>query len=211
VLDAVAELAQNGFGDIERVLRHEVDADALGPDERTTCSIFSSSAFGASVNSRCASSKKNTSFGLSGSPTSAGFRTALPASRAGRSRRASATASACRSQDVDHAPASGPGLHQVVQVEDRLPEEDAAPCSSMASRPRWMAPMLAAEMFPYPVLKSAALSPANCAIALRSLRSRSRRPLSSAILKMSVSTPLWTSFRSRMREKRRDPSRRPSS
>jgi len=37
---------------------------------RTTCSIFSSSGFGASVNKRCASSKKKTSFGLSGSPTS---------------------------------------------------------------------------------------------------------------------------------------------
>ena len=37
---------------------------------RTTCSIFSISALGASLNSRWASSKKNTIFGLSGSPTS---------------------------------------------------------------------------------------------------------------------------------------------
>ena len=40
---------------------------------RTTCSTFSSSAGGASLKSRCASSKKNTSFGFSRSPTSGRF------------------------------------------------------------------------------------------------------------------------------------------
>jgi len=38
--------------------------------KRTTCSIFSSKALGASLKSRCASSKKKAIFGLSRSPTS---------------------------------------------------------------------------------------------------------------------------------------------
>ena len=37
---------------------------------RTTCSILSVSALGASSNNKCASSKKKTITGLSGSPTS---------------------------------------------------------------------------------------------------------------------------------------------
>ncbi len=37
---------------------------------RTTCSTFSSNALGASLNNKCASSKKNTNFGFSASPAS---------------------------------------------------------------------------------------------------------------------------------------------
>jgi DNA-binding TFAR19-related protein (PDSD5 family) len=33
VLDPVAELTENGIGDVERILRHEIDADALRADQ----------------------------------------------------------------------------------------------------------------------------------------------------------------------------------
>ena len=71
MLDAVAELGQHRFGHVERVLRDEIDADALGADQADhLLDAVDAAIFGASSNSRCASSKKNTSFGLSGSPTS---------------------------------------------------------------------------------------------------------------------------------------------
>ena len=54
-------------------------------------------------------------------------------------------------------------------------------------------------MLPYCVVNCFALSPTCCSIARRSLRSSSSRPLSSAILKASVSTPACVSLRPSMR------------
>ena len=59
--------------------------------------------------------------------------------------------------------------------------------------------MLAALTLPYSVVKCAALSPTCCSIARRSFRSSSSRPLSSAILKTRLSTPVWVSFSASMR------------
>ena len=74
------------------------------------------------------------------------------------------------------------------------PKNLPAPWFSSDSRPRWMAPIEAAEMLPYSVWNCAALSPTCCSIARRSFASRSSRPLSSAILNTRFSTPSWVSF-----------------
>ncbi len=59
--------------------------------------------------------------------------------------------------------------------------------------------MDAAEMLPYWVVKSFAFSPTYCSMARKSFRSKSSRPLSSAILNTRASTPSWVSFRLSMR------------
>ena len=74
------------------------------------------------------------------------------------------------------------------------PKNRSPPCASICSRPRWIAPMLAALTLPYSVVNWLALSPTCCSIARRSFRSSSSRPLSSAILKTSCSTPCWISL-----------------
>ena len=79
------------------------------------------------------------------------------------------------------------------------PKKRSPPCASICIRPRWIAPMLAALTLPYSVWNWAALSPTCCSIARRSFRSSSSRPLSSAILNTSCSTPCWISLRSSMR------------
>jgi len=81
--------------------------------------------------------------------------------------------SACRGEDVDDA-AAAVGLHQVVDREHRLAEEPLAALFLICSRPRWIAPIDAGEMLPYWVFNFAALSPTNCSIARRSLRSISK-------------------------------------
>ena len=58
------------FFDEAHLLFNEAPKALLEQIERVTRSICSSSAFGASLNRRCASSKKNTSLGFSGSPIS---------------------------------------------------------------------------------------------------------------------------------------------
>ena len=75
------------------------------------------------------------------------------------------------------------------------PKNLSPPCSAIPSRPRWIAPMEAAEMLPYSVVKVEALSPACWHSARRSLRSSSNRPLSSATLNTSCSTPACVSLR----------------
>ena len=162
---------------------------------RTTCSTFSSSAGGASENSRCASSKKNTSLGLSRSPTSGRLSNSSDSSHSRKleySRGLFISLSAARmlitprpSAVCIRSPMSSIGS----------PKNFSPPCCSICISPRWIAPMLAGLMLPYWVLNCAALSPTNCSIARRSFRSSSSRPLSSAILNASVSTPSCVSFR----------------
>ena len=79
------------------------------------------------------------------------------------------------------------------------------PCSSIWSKPRWMAPTLAALTLPYSVVKSPALSPTYWHMARRSFMSSSSNPLSSAILKASCNTPACVSLRLSMRAKSRGP------
>ena len=74
------------------------------------------------------------------------------------------------------------------------PNSCSTPCVSSASKPRWIAPIDAADTLPYSVVSSAACSPTCCSIARRSLRSSSRSPASSAILNVRFSTPSCVSF-----------------
>ena len=69
----------------------------------------------------------------------------------------------------------------------------------MATSPRCMAPTLAALMVPYAVVNCLALAPTCWSMDRRSLRSSSSSPLSSAILKTRLSTPICVSFRASMR------------
>ena len=85
------------------------------------------------------------------------------------------------------------------------PKKLSAPCCSMPSRPRWIAPIDAAETLPYSVVKDEALSPTCWHIARRSFKSSNNRPLSSAILNTSCSTPDWVSLRLSRRESRSGP------
>ena len=70
VLHPVAELARDLLRDVDRVLGDEIDPDALRADQANDLLDFVEQGLGASSNSKCASSKKNTRFGFSGSPTS---------------------------------------------------------------------------------------------------------------------------------------------
>ena len=73
VLHTVAELAEDDLGTSMRVLGDEVDADALGADEAHDLLDRRLQDGGQSLKSRWASSKKKTSLGFSGSPTSGSF------------------------------------------------------------------------------------------------------------------------------------------
>ena len=85
------------------------------------------------------------------------------------------------------------------------PKNAAPPCSSSVSSPRWMAPIEAAETLPYSVVNVLAFSPTYCTIARRSFRSSSNKPLSSAILNVSCSTPACVSLRFNRRASRIGP------
>ena len=90
---------------------------------RTTCSMRSTSAFGASLNSRCASSKKNTSLGFSRSPTSGSCSNSSDSSHSRKvaySRGEFISLSAARMLITPLPPI---GLHEVGDVEHRLAEE----------------------------------------------------------------------------------------
>jgi hypothetical protein len=94
---------------------------------RTTCSIFSATDFSMSENNRCASSKKKTSFGFSGSPTS-GKRSNSSASI--QSRNVAYTFGDCcisfsAGENVDHA-AAVLRLDQVIQIERWLAKKFVA-------------------------------------------------------------------------------------
>ncbi|CFE02657.1 Uncharacterised protein [Bordetella pertussis] len=116
---------------------------------RTTCSILSSSADGASLNSRCASSKKNTSPGCSGSPISGSFsyRSASSQSRNTPYRRgACISLSAARILTIPRPCASVRSRSCTSSMGS--PKNCSAPCDSSRSRPRWMAPTVAADTLP---------------------------------------------------------------
>jgi len=68
-----------------------------------------------------------------------------------------------------------------------------------------MAPIDAEETLPYSVVNCFAFSPTKASMVRRSFRSSSSRPLSSATLNTRLSTPLWVSFRSSMRESSKGP------
>ena len=166
---------------------------------RTTSSMRSTSAAGASLNSRCASSKKNTSLGLSRSPTSGSVSNSslsIHSRKVAYSRGAFISLSAARMLMTPWPPTvcMKSAMSSMGSPKKRLP-----PCSSICSRPRWMAPTLAALMLPYSVVNCFALSPTCCSMARRSFMSSSAMPASSAILNTRLSTPACVSFSASMR------------
>ena len=117
---------------------------------RTTCSIFSTSAFGASSNSRCASSKKNTSFGLSGSPTSGSCSNSSDEQPQQEGRvELGRVHQLVGGEDVDHALAVRHACMRSAMSSIGSPKNCAAPWLSSCSRPRWMAPIEDVLTLPY--------------------------------------------------------------
>src|SRR5205085_2254078 len=99
-----------------------------------------------------------------------------------------------RGEDVDDAASFFVGLQEVVDVEHGLAEEFFA-----ALRLDLQQAALDDADAGCCVRKSPALSPTYCSMARRSFRSRSSRPLSSAILNTRFSTPACVSFSASMR------------
>jgi hypothetical protein len=115
---------------------------------RTTSSMRSISTAGASLNSRWASSKKNTSLGLSRSPTSGSSLEQLDSihSRKVAYRRGEfISLSAARMLTT---PLPSTVCMKSLMSSIGSPKNWSPPCSSICSSPRWMAPMLAALMLP---------------------------------------------------------------
>ena len=150
-----------------------------------------------SAKSRCASSKKKTSFGFSGSPISGSRSNKLREQPEQKSRvnLRRLLHQLFRREDVDDAAA---------RSESGSDHRDRAPVRrKICRRPAFRAradcagsrPTLAAETLPYCVLNWSALSATYCNIERRSFRSSSSRPLSSAILKTMLRTPSWVSFK----------------
>ena len=130
---------------------------------RTTSSMRSTSAAGASLNSRCASSKKNTSLGLSRSPTSGRLLEQLDSihSRKVAYRRGAFISLSAARMLTTPWPSSVCMKSAMLSIGS--PKNLSPPCSSICSSPRWMAPTLAALTLPYSVVNSLALSPRTAA------------------------------------------------
>ena len=70
VLDAVAELPEDGVGNVRRVMRHEIDADTFRADEPDDLLDLLDKRAGASVEQEMRLVEKKDELGLSGSPIS---------------------------------------------------------------------------------------------------------------------------------------------
>jgi len=116
---------------------------------RTTCSILLSSALGASLNSRCASSKKNTKRGLSASPTSGRFSNSSDSSHSKNvAYRRGLWISLSAARILTNPRPSGAVRSRSQKSSIGSPKKCSPPSRSSTSRLRWMAPILAAETLP---------------------------------------------------------------
>ena len=148
---------------------------------RTVWTTWSRNALEASLNSRCASSKKNTSFGTSASPTSgsswyssASIHIMKVENSAGRE----ATPGSSR-QEIMPAPSFVRSSCWVSKAGS--PKKTSAPEASKAVRLRRITPAVALEIPPMPLSSSLPSSEVrNWISARRSLRSSSARPWESA-------------------------------
>ena len=167
---------------------------------RTTCSMRWTSAGGASSNSKWASSKTNTSFGLSRSPTSGNCSNNSDSShsRNVEYRRGLRISASAASTPITPRP-SGVVRIKSASSSAGSPKNAAPPSLSRRSRARCIAPIDGALTSPYvvdTVFRSSATSISN---ARRSSRSSNSRPRSSASLNTMSSTPDWVSLSSSMR------------
>ena len=116
--------------------------------KRTTCSIFSSNTLGASLNNKCASSKKNANFGLSTSPTSGKVSNSsdnIHNKNAPYTRGEFISLSAAR---MFTTPLPSTVCIMSAMLSIGSPKNCPAPCSSIANKPRCTAPIDAAETLP---------------------------------------------------------------
>ena len=165
----------------------------------------SSSTLGAASNSRWASSKKNTSLGFSGSPTSG---RASNSSDSIHNRKVAYRRGDCNSRSAARmliTPFPPTVCIRSLISSIGSPKKRSPPWDSICSRPRWMAPTLAALILPYVVVNCLPLSPTYCSRARRSFMSSSSKPLSSAMRNTMLSTPVCVSFRSSMRASSKGP------
>ncbi len=188
MLHPVAELAEHGIGDVERILRDEVHADALGADQPHHLLDLLEQRRRRIVEQQVRLVEEEHQLGLVEVADLGQLLEQLGQQPEQEGRvQPRRVHQLVGGQNVDHAPAVGVGLHQVVEVQHRLAEEACRrPARSSASSPRWIAPIDAADTLPYSVVNSFAFSPTYCSIARRSFRSSSSRPCSSAILNTSV-------------------------
>jgi len=164
VLHAVPQLAQDRLRDVQRVLGDEVHAHALGPDEPHDLLDLVLQRLGCVLEQEVSLVEEEDELRLF---QIADLREVLV--QLGQHPEQEGGVELGRlhelvgGENVHHARPAGPGLDQVVQVQSRFAKKASAPCSSSVTRPRWMAPMLAAEMLPYSVLNCAAFSHARTA------------------------------------------------
>ncbi len=126
----------------------------------TTCSIFCTSTFGASLNKRCASSKKNTISGFSASPRSGSFSNS---SLIKNSMNVAYSVGFCTSFTLCSTfmyplPCSSRCIQSRISIAGS-PKNSAPPSSSSVIRLLCIAPRLCALMFPYSAENSARFSP----------------------------------------------------
>ncbi len=150
VLDAIAELAEHRLRHVERVLRDEVDADALRADQAHDLLDLVQQRLRRVGEQQMRLVEEEDELRLVavadlGQP----FVQLGEQPQQQRRIQLRRVEQLVRDEDVDHAVAAVAGLEEVVDVEHRLADELArAPCCSSASRPRWIAPTLAAETLP---------------------------------------------------------------
>ena len=172
----------------------------LTPLERisfTTCSIFSSSALETPLNSRCASSKKNTIRGFSGSPTSGSTSNSSESIHSRKLVYSDASFIRLRQSRMLTVPWPPSVWNQSAMFSAGSVKNCSPPLLSRATTPRRMELMLALAMLPYWPEYWALFSATYCSMDFKSLVSTSSSPSSSAILKTMVRMSVWVGFRSR--------------
>ena len=148
---------------------------------RTVCVTDSMKAFDAPWNNKCASSKKNTSLGLSASPTSGSCSNSSASSHIRNVENSAGRFCTAGSSSIETTPA-GPSVRSRSEMSNSgSPKKASAPCASRLAMDRRITPAEAVDT--PPMLFSSAFPSSevrNMSTALRSLKSSRARPLESA-------------------------------
>ena len=167
---------------------------------RTVCTTASRKASVASAKSRCASSKKNTSFGFGTSPTSGSCSNSSARSHmrtVENSFGLSCTAGSSRHEMIPRPSEST--RRRSAMSSCGSPKNSVPPPSSSWTSLRSSTPIVADETPPIPLRSALPSSESRKErSARRSARSRIGRPFSSAYRKTSERLPSWVSFASRI-------------